>query len=256
MIIAIDGYEANVKNRVGIGRYAYEIIKNIYLLRSAVSCRIYLPNPPLPDMPRETEWWRYRVISPKQFWTFVGLPLALLRDQPSADVVFSPTHYVPRFISIPRVMSIMDLSYLAYPKMFRFRDLYKLVLWTKYSVANASRICTISEFTKNAIINQYGVSEERVVVTYPGLSMELKAKSEKSKIIDKYNVSSHYILSVGTLQPRKNYVRLIEAFAEFLRENKQKFGEIQLVIIGKKGWLYEEILEAPAVCVSESKVSP
>ena len=250
MIIAIDGYEANVKNRVGIGRYAYEIIKNIYLLAvscqpclagrqvSAVSFRIYLPSPPISDMPRETERWKYRVISPKRFWTFVGLPLALQRDQPRADVVFSPTHYVPRYISIPRVMSIMDLSYLAYPKMFRFRDLYKLVLWTKYSVANAARICTISEFTKNAIMREYGVPEDRVVVTYPGLSMESKATK-------KYNISSHYILSVGTLQPRKNYVRLIEAFAEFLRENKQKFGELHLVIIGKKGWLYEEILEAP-----------
>ena len=55
----------------------------------------------------------------------------------------------------------------------------------------------------------------------------------------------NYILSVGTLQPRKNYTRLIEAFSLFLKANKQKFSDLQLLIIGKKGWLYEDILAAP-----------
>ena len=261
MIIAIDGYEANVKERVGIGRYAFEIINNI---NKAVSCqlsavsqkdqtfRIYLPNPPLSDMPEETDWWQYRVLQPKKFWTLFRLPLALASDQPKADVVFSPTHYVPRFIRVPRVMSIMDVSYLRYPKLFRADDLYQLTNWTAYSVAKAARILTISEFSKNAIIKAYGVRPQKVVVTYPGLTMESKVKSlpageagRKSKVIMEYNISKNYILSVGTLQPRKNYVRLIEAFAGFLKKNKQRFGDIDLVIAGKKGWLYEEILAAP-----------
>ena len=68
----------------------------------------------------------------------------------------------------------------------------------------------------------------------------------KQNLTHKYHISGYYILSVGTLQPRKNYTRLIEAFSRFLRQNKQKFGAIDLVIVGKKGWLYEEILSAPA----------
>lgn len=66
-----------------------------------------------------------------------------------------------------------------------------------------------------------------------------------SNVREKYGIEKNYILSVGTLQPRKNYVRLIEAFSEFLKSNKQRFGAIDLVIVGKKGWLYEEILAAP-----------
>ena len=263
MIIAIDGYEANVSERVGIGRYAFEIINNIY---KAVSCqlsavsqkdltfRIYLPDPLLPDMPSETEWWKYHVLSPKKFWTLVRLPLALLTDTPRADVVFSPTHYIPRFTVIPRVMAIMDVSYLHFPELFRRDDLYQLTHWTAYSAAHASRILTISEFSKNAIIKAYGVPPEKVVVTYPGIPMEEKGKSpadakalagrQKSKVFEKYHISKNYILSVGTLQTRKNYVRLIEAFAELLKTNKQRFGTIDLVIVGKRGWLYEEILAA------------
>ena len=259
MIIAIDGYEANVRNRVGIGRYAFEIINHLYLLsvrspstESRHRYRIYLPNDPLSDMPAQTDWWKYEVLGPKKFWTLFRLPLALTLDRPRADVVFSPTHYIPRWIRIPRVMSIMDVSYLHYPELFRPDDRYQLTKWTAYSASGACRILTISEFTRNAIMRQYAVGLERVVVTYPGLTMESKVKSlragkagQKSKVIEKYNISKNYILSVGTLQPRKNYVRLIEAFAVFLKTNKQRFGSIDLVIVGKKGWLYDEILSAP-----------
>jgi glycosyltransferase involved in cell wall biosynthesis len=247
MIIAIDGYEANVTQRVGIGRYAYDILSNMHTILtrlngSGYQVRVYLPSKPLPDMPKETPWWRYIVRGPSSLWTFIGLPLALLQDQPRADVVFSPTHYVPRFVSISRVMAIMDTSYLEFPQMFRPRDLYQLTHWTKYAVTCAKRIVTISAFSKNAIINAYKVPHRNVVVTYPGLSM---TKSSNEDIFKKYHISKHFILSVGTIQPRKNYARLIEAFGKFLTLNKQKFGEIQLVIIGKKGWLYDRILETP-----------
>src|SRR3989344_4037215 len=115
MIIAIDGYEANVSQRVGIGRYAFEILKHMFedfrtqdsgiKIQSETLFRIYLPKTPLPDMPPETPWWRYRVLQPMRLWTLFRLPLALTTDYPRADVVFSPTHYIPRFTSIPRVMS-------------------------------------------------------------------------------------------------------------------------------------------------------
>ena len=247
MIIAIDGYEANVRQRVGIGRYSYDILSNIYTILTHLNgngyqIRVYLPSNPLPDMPKETSWWKYCVRGPTTLWTFIGLPLALMQDQPRADVVFSPTHYIPRFITIPRVMAIMDTSYLEFPEMFRTRDLYQLIHWTKYAAIHAKRIFTISSFSKNAIIKAYKVPQGKVIVTYPGFSM---TKSTSEDIFKKYQISKHFILSVGTIQPRKNYVRLIEAFGKFLSLNKQKFGEIQLIIIGKKGWLYDQILDAP-----------
>jgi len=251
MVIAIDGYEANVKNRVGIGRYAYEILTRIYAIRkedlfySHISFRIYLPDVPRSDMPKETSWWTYRVVKPKKLWTFIGFPLALLRDTPKADVVFSPTHYIPRFVSIPKVMSIMDLSYLSYPELFRGKDLHQLVHWTKYAASHAKLIFTISEFSRNAIMKAYTVNPKQVVVTYPGLVTGNTTKQHMQPVDKKYAIAKHYILSVGTIQPRKNYERLIEAFSLFLKKNKQKFGIIDLVIVGKKGWLYDDIITAP-----------
>ncbi len=235
MIIAIDGYEANEKNRVGIGRYAFEILMHLHALiknQDSVSIQVYLPEQPLPDMPSENSNWHYVIAGPKRLWTFIGLPFALsTRERP--DIIFSPTHYAPRFTSIPKVISIMDLSYLAYPKMFRVKDLHKLVNWTKYSVQRAARILTISKFSRNAIIKEYGIAPEKVVVTYPGLTMKKDGKTGHG--------SSSYILTVGTLQPRKNFVRLIEAFSQLPKE----YDDLKLVIVGKKGWQYDEILAAP-----------
>lgn len=242
MIIAIDGYEANVSNRVGIGRYAYEIIRTMYTISQKNSFQIYLPDQPLPDMPKGTDSWRYRIAGPKNLWTFIGLPLALTLDRPAADVIFSPTHYVPRWVSMPAVCAIMDVSYLEYPQMFRPRDLHQLVNWTAYSTRVAAAILTISQFSKRAIIKAYGVSDKRVVVTYPGLTMP-NTQTQTTPYGD-------YILSVGTLQPRKNFVRLIEAFSSI----RSTYPDLTLVIAGKKGWLYEEILEAPKKYGVEKKV--
>lgn len=254
MIIAVDGYEANVTERVGIGRYAFEILNHLYGIlensrnnRKNFSVRVYLPDSPVSDMPREREWWKYRIIPMVRFWTFIGLPFGLLRDQPRADVIFSPTHYIPRFTQIARVCAVMDLSYLNYPDMFRLKDLLQLKHWTEYSVRHAKRILTISEFSRNAIIKAYRIPNQRISVTYPGLKSDKSniSMEDNTQVLCKYGIPRHYILSVGTIQPRKNFLRLIEGFSVFLRLNRQKFGEINLVIVGKKGWMYEDIISSP-----------
>lgn len=248
MVFAIDGYEANVTDRVGVGQYAYEIINHLSMLLESRNnppiVRIYLPASALPDMPKARERWQYRVMKPKKFWTILALPFALTIDKPKADVVFSPTHYAPRFIGTPRVVSIMDLSFLRYPALFRPRDLYKLVNWTAYSVHHAARIFTISEFSKRAIIEAYRIPEKRVTVTHPGFRMPKKKPGTLDEVVRKYSLRRDYILSVGTLQPRKNYVRLIRAYAKLMDTNKDLAG-LDLVIVGKRGWLYDEILRAP-----------
>ncbi len=252
MIAAIDGYEANASVRVGIGRYAFEIIAQIAARQSQADrlfddVRVYVPGKVAAHMPKETQHFHYREIRPRQLWTWVGFPLALAREKPTPDVVFSPTHYVPRFTRIPRVMAIMDVSYLSYPELFRAQDLHKLVHWTAYSVRHAAKIITISVFSKRAIIDAYHVPSDRVVVAYPALPdtvlIRAMGKSEKTTALPE-----KYILSVGTLQPRKNFSRLIEAMAHISDP------DIELLIVGKKGWLYDEILGAPKKFGVENRV--
>lgn len=236
MIIAIDGYEANQTKRVGIGEYSYQLLLHLHKLQKDITFRIYLPQIPLPDMPKETGHWQYKVRKPKKLWTFGALPINLLVQRP--DVIFSPTHYIPRFLSIPRVMSIMDLSFLTYPELFRAKDYYQLKNWTEYSVRHAKAIFTISEFSRDAIIKQYNYPADKVFVTYPGLTPK-KSMTSSVDIRQKYSLNNSFILSVGTIQPRKNYEKLIESFSKLKNTN------LDLVIVGKKGWLYESIIAAP-----------
>ena len=254
MLIGIDGNEANSKKRVGISEYAYQLLRQFSEFRIQNSeFRIYLKDKPRNDLPDEATSWMYRVITPKRFWTQWRLPLDLYVHKPRPDVFFSPTHYAPRFSPVPTVISIMDLSYLYFQDMFTTSDLYQLRRWTAYSVKRAKKILTISKSSKNDIMKEYKVPEDRVVVTYPGIKDSVTLSPHvygMSQLQSKYQISENFILFVGTLQPRKNIARLIEAFAITLNnaENNaelRKKKDLELVIIGKKGWLYEEILEAP-----------
>lgn len=243
MEITIDGYEANSASRVGIGRYALEILTAIHSLskNSPHHFRVLLPENPSQSMPAPGENWEYSVFKFKKFWTFIGLPFLIKTKQPQAEVVFSPTHYIPRFTSIPRVCAIMDVSYLHFPDLFRRQDLYKLRNWTAYSARNSTRIITISQHSKRDIIEAYALSPDKVTICYPGMTEIRHKNMEKNDLMKKYGLDRPFILSVGTLQPRKNYVRLIEAFSLVAK----KHPDLDLVIVGKKGWLYEEILAAP-----------
>jgi glycosyltransferase involved in cell wall biosynthesis len=106
------------------------------------------------------------------------------------------------------------------------------------SVARADRVLADSKSTRDDLVAYFDTPPEKVEVLYSGVDSRFrpeKAPGEEERLKTKYGIESRYILSVGTLQPRKNYVRLIKAFANLPLAN------LQLVIAGGRGWLYEEI---------------
>lgn len=245
MNIGIDANEANVLSRVGISEYAYQILIKLYAFREVndndYNYTIYLKSDPLEHLPKKTSWWNYKVVKPSKLWTQIGLPIHLITTSRKPDVFLTLTHYGPRFSRIPTIVSVMDLSYLHYPQTFKKNDLYQLTKWTEYSVKKAKKVITISNSSKNDIIKYYKVRPEKVKVVHLGLkNLSMNAPSEKD--LKEFGVNQKFILFVGTLQPRKNISRLIEAFS---RLPKEISSDHQLVIIGKKGWLYEDILSAP-----------
>jgi glycosyltransferase involved in cell wall biosynthesis len=250
MIIGIDGNEANVEKRVGISEYAFQLLTQFSSAKfkaQNIKFVIYLKDDPCDELPPETAHWKYRVLKPGKLWTQWRLPLDLFITNPKPDVFFSPTHYAPRFSPIPTVVSIMDLSYLFFPEMFNQSDLLQLRNWTAYSVKKASRILTISNSSKDDIIKEYKAGKDKVVVTHLGIKESVTLTPHiysMSQLKAKYDLSEHFILFVGTLQPRKNITRLIKAFAKVAKDEKLP-KDLQLVVVGRKGWLYEEILEAP-----------
>lgn len=250
MHIAIDGYEANVSQRLGSSQVAFELIRHLEQIDKKNDYTVLLPNPPLDDLPKERTGWKYKILKPKRLWTRIALPLYLFTAKQKPDIFFSPTHYIPRFVpvSVKKVVTIFDLSFLHFPEMFTKKDLWQLKNWTKFSVENTDHIMTISEFSKQDIISQYQVEENKITVAYPGIDKEnFSARGGSS-----FGRKGNYIIYIGTIQPRKNLVRLIEAVA--------RIDNLDLMIVGKvdgdgrQGWMYEDILKAPKDLGIENRV--
>src|SRR3989344_5037969 len=245
MKIWIDGYEANVPQRLGSSQIGFEILKGLEQLDRKNDYTILLPSAPMNDLPNERGGWKYKVLRPKRLWTRIALPLALFTARSKPDLLFSPTHYIPRFSPVKRVVTIFDLSFLHFPEMFNKKDLWQLTNWTKFSLINADHVITISNFSKKDIVKQYNIEKNKITVAYPGYDKDkFKAQSSKLKIEEikkKYQNEDSYIIYIGTVQPRKNLIRLMEAVA--------KIDNLILVIVGKttgegkEGWKFEETLD-------------
>lgn len=253
MKIGIDGNEANQKNRVGIGQVAFNVLNQLEKL-GGHQYLIYLKDPPLIDLPKEREGWNYWVFGPNKLWTQIALPLKLFTQKEKLDIFFTPSHYAPRFSPFPTVVYLMDLWHHHHPEQFSKSDLFQLTRWESYSVKKASLVLTISEFSKSEIINFYHLPPEKIVVAYPGFDKFNIGNLDDGtkKLRTKYGFGEDYLLYLGTLQPKKNLVKLVEAFS--LVTNRQPLTPIALVIAGKKGWLYEEIFRRVEKLGLEKKV--
>jgi len=241
MQIGIDINEANVDNRVGVNQYAFQLLKAISDTPGTskdFSFHLFHHSPLRNDFPPESSKWQYHRLEPKKLWTRWRLPLELYLKYRHLDLFWTPSHYSPLFSPAPTIVSIMDLSYIHYPDMFKSKDLYQLINWTKRSIKQAAHILTISEFTKQEIIKHYRVDPTKITVTHLA-PVSSYTKYNIRNTIYKNIANKQYLLYLGTLQPRKNLINLIKAFKILTADKTSTIN--RLVITGKKGWLYDEI---------------
>ncbi len=246
MIIGIDANEANLTTqRVGVNQYAFELLKALHVLKTKHTWVVYLKNTPLPDLPKPKPGWEYRVIPFPKLWTQTRLPWDLLTHSPKPDVFLSLTHYAPRIAPMPTVVTIMDLGFLQTPEQFTAKDYNQLKNWTRYSVKNAKKVIAISQHTKQDIIREYARKPDDVVVTPLAYDKKLFKPTPGP-------IRQPYILFLGSLKPSKNIEGLVRAFAKLSLANLPV--GTQLVIAGKKAWLYDRIFQLTKELKLEGKV--
>ena len=250
MRITVDGNEANLENRVGVNQYAAELLNALEKLPESKNHEwiIYLDKEPLDHLPQPSPQWRYVIGNSGLFGKMTKLWLA----SPRPDVYFAPTHYLPPFSPVPMVMSVMDLGYLRFPDQFTKRDFYQLKYWTQWSLHLAKKVLAISESTKNEIISHYPWTRSKVEVTLLGYDKGKfrypipESRTKRTK--EKYGIRGEYVIYIGTLKPSKNVEGLLKAFKQLKSTN------LSLVIVGKKGWLYESIFNKVQDLNIEDKV--
>lgn len=246
MAIGID-YTAAVRQGAGIGRYTRGLIRALaeldrdtrYVLFSAGRDPDPRPWPanftarpaPLSDRQLSILWHRLRLPAPIEWFTG---PL---------DLFHSPDFVLPPVRRARTALTIHDLSFLRYPECFSPPLLRYLLNAVPRSVERADLILADSSSTRDDLMEMLGVPAERIRVVYAGVepSFEPRPLPEVDAVRQRYGIGRPYLLGLGTLQPRKNFVRLIEAYRLLRQEQGIPH---QLVIGGGRGWLYEPIIEA------------
>src|SRR5688500_7067647 len=112
MRIWIDGYEANVSQRLGSSQVAFELLKNLEKIDKKNEYTILLSGKRMEDLPKERVNWKYKTLKFNKFKTYLAIPFALFTAKNKPDIFFSPTHYGPFFSTSKRVIMIFDLAFL------------------------------------------------------------------------------------------------------------------------------------------------
>ena len=175
----------------------------------------------------------------------------------------SPMNHKPSTINSPKyVVTIHDLGVEYLPGYHQFPQRYYLDLTSRYAARFADAIIAVSAATKRDLVNRYGIDGKKIFVVHEGVDTDFfkpRTKDEVLRVKSKYKIKGDYILFVGTIQPRKNLQMLIEAFSLLVNRSSlmvhrrtvranpinDKLSTTNLIIAGKLGWDYVDILAAP-----------
>ncbi|MEN9937081.1 MAG: hypothetical protein RLZZ387_3660 [Chloroflexota bacterium] len=241
MHIGIDISRIAVAARTGTEHYTYELLAAIARRDRATRYTLYCNRTP-EDLPPLGTNFALRPIPLPRLWTHARLSAELLRRPP--DVLFVPAHVIPLGAPLARhtraVVTVHDLGYLRFPQAHTRAQRLYLRLSTVWSARVAARVIAPSAATKEDLVRLAGVSAAKIAVVHHGVGRQGEGEiGGRRRVWELVGGETPYFLYVGTIQPRKNLARLIEAFAQ-LSTLHPEVGA-RLVLVGKRGWLAEGI---------------
>lgn len=280
MLIGFDASRAFSAQNTGTENYSLNLLKALAEVDQKNHYRVYLrgfsrgKTPYLPNFPNLPNNFELRPIAPTRLWTQIGLALETWRAP--VDLLFVPAHTLPilrrrstivyRLSKIFRyrlsiddlrltkyIVTIHDLGVEYLPGYHKFPDRFYLDLASKYAAHHADRLIAVSESTRADLIKRYGVAGSQIDVVYEGVDgrfFKPQSLAKVQRVKSKYKISGDYFLYVGTVQPRKNLMFLIDIFNTFVKSNSVKLKgskynketqNINLIIAGKMGWDYHKI---------------
>ncbi len=239
MLVGVDASRALADRPTGTETYSRRLIQALLRLGSSHCFRLYFRSAPPPDLFPKAE---LRTIPFPRLWTHVRLAWEMARHPP--DLLFVPAHVLPPIHPRRSLVTIHDLGYLTFPRAHPWQQRLYLDVSTRWNARAAAHILTDSRATKSDLITRYSVEPDKVTVAYPGTDESLRPVRDAATIEAakaRYGIAGAYFLYLGTLQPRKNLRRLVEAFAQVVSYHLSC--PVQLVLAGQRGWLCAELFE-------------
>lgn len=238
MIIGIDASRSTAARRTGTEAYSLHLIRALLSLSTPHRFRLYFNTAPAPGQFPSGPHNEHRVIPLPRLWTHLRLAAEVTRDRP--DVLFVPAHVLPLAFGGRAVVTIHDLGYRFFPQAHPPLSRLYLDWSTRWNSRRAAVVVADSEATRQDLMAHYGTDPGKIVVAYPGFDETLRPVREPEPLAavrQRYHIPGDYVLYLGTLQPRKNLIRLVDAFASLSDL------DVRLVLAGRVGWLSEPIEE-------------
>jgi glycosyltransferase involved in cell wall biosynthesis len=253
--IAIDAHSVGAQ-LAGNETYAVNLIEALAEIDQSNQYTLYVTKQSAVD--RFTNRWpNFEVKRTLPHTPLVRIPLTLsaeLRRHP-VDVLHVQ-YTAPPLAPCAVVATIHDLSFEHLPETFNRRSRAQLRLTVRRTARNAAQILTLSEFSRRDVIETYGIDPGRVAVTPAAASAHFRPvadETELRRIRTTYGIERDYILALGSIQPRKNLVRLINAYSSLWSE-RQNLAMPQLVIAGKRGWLEGDTMRAAELSAAANDI--
>ncbi len=243
--IGIDASRANAPRRTGAEWYAYHLIQAMKQLEEpGVEC-VLLSRDPLRDgLEQMPVHWSGRIVPwrHRPFWTLCGLSWELWRRP--VDLLFQPTHILPLFPPQRVVATLHDIGFVQLPNLYSVSSRLTHRLAARRAVSIASRILTVSEFSRQEILTAYGAAPDRVSVTAnavdPAVYNNSITVARKMEVLARYRLTQPFYLYLGRLEAKKNVVNILRAFTQ-LRQRLGAQDRVSLVLAGTPGFGFDRI---------------
>jgi glycosyltransferase involved in cell wall biosynthesis len=243
--IAIDAHSVGAQLG-GNESYALHLIEALAEIDQINRYTLYVTKPAAIERFHQ-RWPNFSVRRTLPHTPLVRIPLTLSRELRRHPVdVLHVQYTAPPFAPCPVVTTIHDLAFEHLPETFNRRSWMQMRLTVRRTARRAAEIITVSEYSRADISRTYGIAPELITVTPEAAGLPffpVSDETELKRIRESYGIQENYILSLCSIQPRKNLVRLIEAYS-CLRGGRSGGKLPQLVLAGKRGWLDSETFRA------------
>ncbi len=258
MNLGIDVRPLMTPHLTGVGEYTYELLSAVFsasseedefflLYNGQKKSTHYIPAWENPHVHYAGTRWPNKLFNVSTFFTQRPFLSASISSQRPLDLVFLPNlNFTALPKGLPYILTIHDLSFFLFPKFFSAKQRWwHNLVRPEHLIRGAHRIITPSYNTRRDVIEEFGISEDKVLTLYPGLcsSLSLPTESDLNRVKKKYNLPEKFVLFLGTTEPRKNILGVVEAFTLMKKKNPQ-FDGISLIIAGADGWLNKKIYSA------------
>lgn len=244
MRIAVNTRLLQKNNLEGIGRFTFETLKRMVLSHPEVDfvfcfdrkfdhSFLFATNvKALIIYPQARHPFLYYL------WFEQMLPRVLKKE--NIDILLSPDGFIPLKSSVKTLAVVHDIAFEHYKNGVHFlTQRYYQYYFPKFT-QKATQIATVSDFTKQDLMETYGIHQDKIIVVGNGVSEIFKPISENQKMTLRQNLTQGkpYFVYTGAIHPRKNIITLLKAFEQLKAQHQNSH---QLVLVGRKAWKNEEL---------------